>query len=60
MAFGCTAWTDKAGDAPHIYRSRFGGVLWLSHDTDVTAFVHTVDLNDFVLRGRCGMVGPPE
>jgi hypothetical protein len=59
MAFGYFDRTDKAdGDAPHIYRSRFGGVFWLTRN-GFTAFVHTVELTDAVLRGRCAFIGPP-
>jgi hypothetical protein len=60
MAFGHLDRTDKPdGDAPHIYRSRFGGVFWLAYDNGFTAFVNTVKQTDVVLRGRCALIGPP-
>jgi hypothetical protein len=59
LAFSHLSYTDKEGDAPHIYRSRFGGVFWMGLDDGFTVFTHTIDLRDLIIRGRCAMVGPP-
>jgi hypothetical protein len=61
MAFGhrMSHLSDERNKVPHIFRAQFGDVFWLWENQKFVAFTHPAGLSDYMLRGRCELVGPP-